>query len=59
MIQDRYDMNDRHTPLDERLSLFPEIVPYRTGRLKVSRLHELYYEECGTPDGKRVEARRA
>ena len=34
------------------LSLYPEIVPYRTGRLKVSDLHELYFEECGTPAGK-------
>jgi pimeloyl-ACP methyl ester carboxylesterase len=51
-MQDRFDMNERHTPSGERLSLFPEIVPYRTGRLKVSPAHELYYEECGNPDGK-------
>jgi proline iminopeptidase len=51
-MQDRYDMNERHISAGERLSLFPEIVPYRTGRLKVSPLHELYYEECGNPDGK-------
>ena len=51
-MQDRYDMNERHTQAGERLSLFPEIVPYRTGRLKVSALHELYFEECGNPDGK-------
>ncbi|HXE04054.1 MAG TPA: prolyl aminopeptidase, partial [Methyloceanibacter sp.] len=51
-MQDRYDMNERHIQAGERLSLFPEIVPYRTGRLKVSPLHELYFEECGNPDGK-------
>src|SRR5574339_1199890 len=51
-MQDRYDMNERHISAGERLILFPEIVPYRTGRLKVSPLHELYYEECGNPDGK-------
>jgi proline iminopeptidase len=33
-------------------ALFPEIVPYRTGRLKVSSLHEIYFEECGNPEGK-------
>jgi proline iminopeptidase len=31
--------------------LYPEIEPYQTGRLKVSALHELYYEECGNPHG--------
>jgi proline iminopeptidase len=33
-------------------SLYPPIEPYRTGFLRVSDLHELYYEECGNPDGK-------
>lgn len=32
--------------------LFPPIKPYREGRLQVSRLHRLYYEECGNPQGK-------
>ena len=35
-------------------SLYREIMPYRTGRLKVSDVHELHYEECGTPSGKPV-----
>jgi proline iminopeptidase len=43
-------MNDSQNQI--RLTLFPEIVPYRTGRLKVSGGHELYFEECGNPDGK-------
>ena len=34
-----------------RLSLYPEIAPYNSGRLKVSELHEIYYEECGNPEG--------
>jgi len=34
--------------------LYPEIEPYRTGRLKVSTLHEIYFEECGSPGGKPV-----
>jgi proline iminopeptidase len=33
---------------------YPEIEPYRTGRLRVSDLHELYFEECGNPNGKPV-----
>jgi proline iminopeptidase len=32
--------------------LFPEIEPYSTGKLAVSKLHTLYYEECGNPRGK-------
>lgn len=34
--------------------LYPAIEPYRVGRLRVSALHELYYEECGNPEGKPV-----
>ncbi len=37
-----------------RFGLYPEIEPYKTGRLKVSSLHEIYYEECGNPNGKPV-----
>jgi proline iminopeptidase len=32
--------------------LYPEIEPYNTGRLRVSDLHELYFEEAGNPNGK-------
>lgn len=38
--------------MTERRRFYPEITPYRTGRLKVSDLHEIYYEECGNPHGK-------
>ena len=31
--------------------LFPEIRPYARGRLRVSKLHTLNYEECGNPRG--------
>jgi len=47
-------MNEQLAPKEKRLTLYPEIVPYRTGRLKVSGLHELYFEECGSPAGKPV-----
>lgn len=33
---------------------YPELQPYARGRLRVSDLHEIYYEECGSPDGKPV-----
>jgi proline iminopeptidase len=38
----------------ERRTLYPEIEPYHTGRLKVSGAHELYFEESGNPKGKPV-----
>src|SRR3989337_2445442 len=48
-------MNEQLAPKEARLTLYPEIVPYRTGRLKVSGLHELYFEECGSPPGASLE----
>jgi proline iminopeptidase len=35
-------------------TLYGEIEPYDRGRLKVSAIHELYYEQCGNPQGKPV-----
>ncbi|NLH81848.1 MAG: prolyl aminopeptidase [Phyllobacteriaceae bacterium] len=37
-----------------RPSLFPELTPHTTGRLKVSDLHEIHWEESGNPKGKPV-----
>src|ERR1700719_3783340 len=37
-----------------RRTLYPEIEAYRTGRLRVSDLHDLYFEEAGNPEGKPV-----
>jgi proline iminopeptidase len=31
--------------------LYPPIKPYRTGRLRVSDRHQLYFEESGNPEG--------
>jgi proline iminopeptidase len=33
-------------------TLYDPIEPFDTGRLKVSPIHELYYEQCGNPEGK-------
>lgn len=38
----------------ERRTLYPEIQPYRTGSLRVTGPHELYFEESGNPRGKPV-----
>jgi proline iminopeptidase len=35
-------------------TLYPEIEPFDTGRLKVSPIHEIYYEQVGNPKGKPV-----
>lgn len=32
--------------------LYPEIVAFDSGYLKVSDLHEIYYEQSGKKDGK-------
>jgi proline iminopeptidase len=37
-----------------RLTLYPAIEPFRRGRLQVSDLHEIYFEECGNPEGQPV-----
>ncbi len=35
-------------------NLYPDLEPYDNGILQVSPLHQLYYEQCGNPDGKPV-----
>jgi proline iminopeptidase len=35
-----------------RRELYPSIEPFRHGHLRVSDVHEIYYEECGNPAGK-------
>jgi len=38
----------------DEITLWSEIEPFRSGHLKVSEIHEIYYELCGNPDGKPV-----
>ena len=33
-------------------TLYPQIEPYRSGYLRVSEVHEMYFEESGNPNGK-------
>src|SRR5215471_14690850 len=37
-----------------RRSSYPPITPFRTGRLRVGGVHEVYFEESGNPKGKPV-----
>jgi len=38
----------------KEFQLWPEIKPFESDYLKVSKIHNLYYELCGNPDGKPV-----
>ena len=38
-------------PETPRRDLFPEIEPYATGFMPTGGVHEIYYEECGNPQG--------
>ncbi|MEK6643961.1 MAG: prolyl aminopeptidase [Planctomycetota bacterium] len=38
-------------PIEKAIEYYPEIEPFRTGFLKVSDTHEIYYELCGNPEG--------
>jgi len=45
----------QHPPCKDPVNwLYPAIEPYQTGRLKVSDLHDLYFEQSGNPAGKPV-----
>ncbi len=39
---------------EKKSPLYPPIEPFCTGHLKVSDKHEIYFEECGNPEGKPV-----
>lgn len=45
--------SSKDNTIDE-ISLWPEIEPYQSDYLKVSDMHEIYYELCGNPEGKPV-----
>src|ERR1035438_3232022 len=43
------------SPMKDPLTwLYPPIEPYNTGRIQVSPVHEIYFEESGNPSGKPV-----
>jgi proline iminopeptidase len=45
-------MTSAQRPDGARRRLYPPLKAYRTGRLRVSDLHEIYFEESGNPQGK-------
>ena len=38
--------------MTDRRTFYPALEPFNRGRLRVSALHEIYFEECGNPRGK-------
>ncbi|NIM91158.1 MAG: prolyl aminopeptidase [Candidatus Aminicenantes bacterium] len=46
--------SERDQAKNEREALWPPITPYKSDYLKVSELHEIYYELSGDPNGKPV-----
>jgi len=40
-----------HAEVTALRGLYPEIEPFNSGYLRVSDTHEIYFEECGNPDG--------
>lgn len=40
--------------MEKLRTLYDEITPYDSGHFRVSPVHELYYEQCGNPNGKPV-----
>jgi proline iminopeptidase len=42
------------TPDAPRRDLYPEIEPFASGWMQTGSEHEIYYEECGNPQGKPV-----
>jgi proline iminopeptidase len=45
-------MTDTNEPAAPRRGLYSPIEPFRTGYLRVSDVHEIYFEESGNPNGK-------
>ena len=42
----------RRAAAEKLRGLYPDIKPYNSGMLRVSDVHQLYFEECGNPKGK-------
>jgi proline iminopeptidase len=40
-----------HRQIPQR-TLYPPVEPWDSGHIRVSELHEIYYEQCGNPQGK-------
>ncbi|WP_374333725.1 prolyl aminopeptidase [Aestuariivirga sp.] len=38
--------------MSDRRTFYPDLPAFNRGRLRVSALHDIYFEECGNPNGK-------
>ncbi len=48
-------MTDLHSHYRDPMTwMYPALEPFQSGYLKVSELHEIYFEQCGNPNGKPV-----
>ena len=45
---------EKKAPARKAGDYYPPIRPYNTGYLRVSAVHEIYYEQSGNPHGKPV-----
>ena len=45
---------EQETLPETRSELYPPIEPFNHGWLKVSDLHQVYYEQCGNAEGNPV-----
>ena len=53
-VQAKVKTKSKPAPARKAGDFYPPINPYNTGFLKVSPIHEIYYEESGNPKGKPV-----
>ncbi len=53
-LKSRVKAQAKPAPPRKAGDFYPPINPYNTGMLKVSPIHEIYYEESGNPKGKPV-----
>ena len=49
-----FSVSSQESDTREAVSLWPEIEPFRSEYLRVSDIHEIYFELCGNPQGKPV-----
>ena len=51
MAEETKERGEEESPQETKRELYPPIEPFSHGWLKVSELHEVYYEQCGNVEG--------
>ncbi|XP_069125078.1 probable proline iminopeptidase [Argopecten irradians] len=54
VVYSRHIQLHANDKMSKKRDLFPEIEPFDSGKLRVSEIHEIYYEQSGNTDGKPV-----